>query len=222
MIKVRDLWKIYPVGDQRIEAVRGVSLDAERGEFVAIVGHSGCGKSTLLAMLGGLTRPTRGSVSLDGVDVWSLGDEQLSELRNRKIGFVFQFSGLFPTLRAVDNVVLPALFGSSAVTPHHYETAATLLRLVGLGDRAEAYPPELSGGQSRRVALGRALMNRPEIILADEPTGDLDEQSELEVMELLVRVNREQGTTLLMVTHSTALAGNAHRVFRMKDGEFVP
>lgn len=222
MIRVRDLWKIYPLGDQRIEAVRGVSLDVERGEFVAIVGHSGCGKSTLLAMLGGLTRPTRGSVSLDGVDVWSLGDEQLSDLRNRRIGFVFQFSGLVPTLRAVDNIVLPALFGPSAVTPHDYEMAAALLRMVGLGDRLEAYPGALSGGQSRRVALARALMNSPEIILADEPTGDLDEQSELEVMELLVRVNREQGTTLLMVTHSTALAGKAHRVFRMKDGEFVP
>lgn len=221
MITVRDLWKVYTVGDQHIEAVRGINLDVGAGEFTAMIGHSGCGKSTLLAMIGGLTRPTRGSVRIDGVEVWSLTEERLAELRNRKIGFVFQFASLIPTLRAVDNVVLPALFGRSPITAAHYETAARLLEMVGLGDRLEAYPGELSGGQSRRVALARALMNRPDIILADEPTGDLDEQSEQEVMALLRRINQEQGTTLLLVTHNTALAGMARQVLRMKEGELV-
>lgn len=222
MVTVRDLWKIYAVGDQQIEAVRGVNLEIPRGEFVTIVGHSGSGKSTLLSMIGGLTRPTRGSVRVSGVGVWSLDDAGLSALRNRKIGFVFQFASLIPTLRAVDNVVLPALFGQSRVTPAHYDAAAELLELVGLEDRLEAYPGELSGGQSRRVALARALMNRPELILADEPTGDLDEQTEQEVMALLMRVNQEHGTTLLMVTHNTALAAKTHRAFRMKGGELIP
>ncbi len=222
MVTARDLWKVYTVGDQQIEAVRGVDLEIERGEFVAIVGPSGSGKSTLLSMIGGLTRPTRGSVSFSGIDVWSLGDAGLSELRNRKIGFVFQFASLFPALRAVDNVVLPALFAGAGVTPGHYESAAAFLEMVGLGDRLEAYPGQLSGGQSRRVALARALMNRPELILADEPTGDLDEQTEQEMMALLMRVNRERGTALLMVTHNTALAAMAHRAFRMKGGELVP
>ncbi len=222
MIAVRDLWKVYTVGDQRIEAVRGISLELEEGEFVSIVGHSGSGKSTLLSMVGGLTRPSRGSVTVDGVEICSLDDDRLSGLRNRKIGFVFQFASLVPTLRAVDNVALPALFDQSSVTRAHYETAAELLRLVGLGDRMEAYPGELSGGQSRRVALARALMNRPRVLLADEPTGDLDEQTEAEVMDLLLRVNREQETTLLMVTHNTTLAAKAGRVLRMKEGGLAP
>lgn len=205
-----------------MEAVRGVSLEVEEGEFVAVVGHSGSGKSTLLSMIGGLTRPSRGFVTVDGVEIWSLDDGGLSRLRNQKIGFVFQFASLVPTLRAIDNVVLPALFSPFGVTAAHYETAAELLRLVGLGNRLEAYPGELSGGQTRRVALARALMNRPRLLLADEPTGDLDEQTESEVMDFLLRVNRERRTTVLMVTHAMALAARVSRVYRMKEGEFVP
>lgn len=221
MIAVSDLWKVYTAGRHRVEAVRGVSFEVEAGGFVAIVGRSGSGKSTLLALIGGLTAPTRGSVRVDGIEIGSLDDDGLVRFRNRTIGFVFQFASLVPTLRAIDNVVLPAVFAEAGVTAARYELAAELLRMVGLGDRLESYPGELSGGESRRVALARALMNRPPVLLADEPTGDLDEQTEGEVMDLLLRINREQRTTLLLVTHNTALAGRASRVLRMKDGEVV-
>jgi ABC-type lipoprotein export system ATPase subunit len=221
VISARDLWKVYLAGRERVEAVRDVSLDLAPGEFLAIVGRSGSGKSTLLALLGGLTRPTQGSVHVDGIDLWSLDDAARSRLRNQTLGFVFQFAALIPTLRAIDNVALPALFRGPGVGAARYEAAAELLRRVGLAERLEAYPGELSGGESRRVALARALINHPRILLADEPTADLDGQTEQEVMALLLRVNREQGTSVLLVTHDGALAAQAGRVLRMKQGDLV-
>ncbi len=221
MIDVRDLWKVYEVGEQTIEAVRAIDLQVAEGEFVSIVGHSGSGKSTLLSMIGGLTKPTRGAVAVAGEDLWGLGDDRRSEIRNRRIGFIFQFASLIPTLRAIENVVLPKLFDPAGVGRSAYEEARTLLDLVGLTEKMDAYPGELSGGQQRRVAIARALINRPEIVLADEPTGDLDEQTEEEVMGLLFQVNRQSRTTFLLVTHNRSIALRADRMFQMKSGSLA-
>lgn len=222
IIETQDLTKIFRQGDQEIEAVKNVNLQIPKGEFVSIVGHSGSGKTTLLSLLGGLTKPTYGRVIIDGVDIWQLNDKELSLLRNQKIGFMFQFASLIPTLNVIDNLVLPTTFSGKRASDETYRKARELLELVGMEDKIYAYPNQLSGGQQRRVAITRAFMNDPDIILADEPTGDLDEDTEAEVMELFLRMNREKGVTFVMVTHSKELAKKASLRFKMKAGRLSP
>ncbi len=199
--------------------MKDVSLEIKNGEFVSIVGHSGCGKSTFLSMLGGLTEPTKGGILIDNVDIWRLNDMEISDLRNKKIGFIFQFASLIPTLKAIENVVLPVVFNSG----HHsrkelYERGRELLCRFKLSDKINAYPSELSGGQQRRVSIARAFINKPEIILADEPTGDLDEQTEKEVMDFFLKTNEKEGITFVMVTHNLSLAKETNKILYMKEG----
>jgi ABC-type lipoprotein export system ATPase subunit len=220
IIKTEHLCKSYRIGDQVIEAVKGVGLEIERGRFVSIVGHSGSGKTTLLSLIGGLTRPTHGKVYIDGVDIWELSDEELSELRNRKIGFMFQFSSLIPTLNALENVMLPVAFGRSS-NGDVEKRAKELLELVGLKHRMYSTPSQLSGGEQRRVAITRALMNDPDIILADEPTGDLDRENEEEIMDLFLKINRDFGKTFVMVTHNPELAKRTDVTFTMENGSII-
>jgi ABC-type lipoprotein export system ATPase subunit len=191
-----------------------------QGQFLAVIGRSGSGKSTLLGMIGGLSRPTEGAVILDGVDLWSLSDDALADFRSRKVGFVFQFSSLLPNLRAVDNVALPALIGGACAAAA-YSRAEHLLTRVGLGELAGAYPGELSGGEQRRVAIARALINSPSLLLADEPTGDLDENTEAEILELLLDLQCAEGITLVVVTHNLALARRAGRTVQVRQGRIA-
>ncbi len=212
--------KTYLVDHAQINAVNGVSMEVSKGEFVSIVGHSGSGKTTLLSIIGGITGPTSGSVLFEGTDICSFNSDKLSEYRCEKIGFMFQFASLLPVLTTKENVMLPVLFkshggdGSGAVE----EKAVELLKMVGLGDKVNAYPFQLSGGQQRRVAIARAFMNNPELILADEPTGDLDEETETDMMNFFKRMNEEKGITFIMVTHNTELAKKTARRLRMSGG----
>lgn len=215
VISLKDLSKTYKVGPSTVRAVESLSLEIPRGQMVSIVGHSGSGKTTLLSLIGGLTKPSSGRVLLDGVNIWTLSDKELSILRNRKIGFAFQFASLIPTLSSLDNVRLPATFSGAHGGDEH--RAAELLELVGLADRSHSYPAMLSGGEQRRVALARTLMNQPEIILADEPTGDLDEETEADILETFRKINAE-GVTIVIVTHSRAVASQAQRLLRMHRG----
>lgn len=215
MISLKDLSKTYKVGPSTVRAVESCNLEIPRGQMVSIMGHSGSGKTTLLSLIGGLTKPSSGRVLLDGTNIWTLSDKDMSQLRNEKIGFAFQFASLMPTLDAIDNVRLPATFGGAAALDH--DRAVELLKLVGLEDRAHSYPGQLSGGEQRRVALARTLMNRPELILADEPTGDLDEDTEADILEVFRRINTE-GVTIVIVTHSRAVASQAQRMLRMHRG----
>ncbi|MDR2238920.1 MAG: ABC transporter ATP-binding protein [Zoogloeaceae bacterium] len=217
-VELRELNRAYRIGDQVIEAVRDVSLSIDAGEFAAIIGHSGSGKSTLLSMIGGLARPTSGTVLIEDVDIWARDDAFRSDFRNARIGFVFQFASLIPTLNAVENVALPRNFGKGGNRAQDEEEAIMLLERVGLGERLFSYPSELSGGQQRRVAIARALINSPALLLADEPTGDLDEETEAEVMELLLSSCRKTHAAFLMVTHNRAIAEGADHVFRLKGG----
>ncbi len=219
MVELRELCRTYQIGDQVIEAVRDVSLAVEGGEFVSIIGHSGSGKSTLLSMIGGLARPTSGKVLIEGEDIWARDDAFRSDFRNARIGFIFQFASLIPTLNAIENVALPRSFGGRRRRTVDEEEAIMLLEKVGLGERLFSYPNELSGGQQRRVAIARALINRPALLLADEPTGDLDEETEAEVMELLLSSCREFKAAFLMVTHNRAISEGASKVVRLKSGE---
>jgi ABC-type lipoprotein export system ATPase subunit len=222
MLACRALHKMYRTGSGSVEAVRNVELDVAAGEFTAIVGRSGSGKSSLMAMIGGLSRPDAGSIVIDGTDIWSLDDDTLARFRNEAIGYVFQFASLLPTLRAIDNVALPALLRRRTDRAGIGERAESLLTSVGLGSHFDAYPSEMSAGEQRRVAIARALINAPRLLLADEPGSDLDEQSEREVMTELLRANREGGATLLLVTHNLALAAEADRVVQMSDGAMAP
>jgi len=217
MLYVRELGKQYS-GERLVEAVSDVSFELERGRFLAIVGRSGSGKSTLLAMIGGISRPTCGSVCIDGKDQWALTDTQRADFRNTRIGFVFQFASLLPTLRAIDNVALPALVGGQMDFQEAYARARKLLENVGLNQRVDAYPGELSGGEKRRVAIARALINSPELLLADEPTADLDEATEEEILNLLVDVHRAFQLTLVVVTHNKTIAARADQILEMRAG----
>lgn len=210
MLVARDLEKVYP----GVVAVRGASLEALPGTFVALLGRSGSGKSTFLSMLGGLSRPTKGQVLLAGEDLWALSDSQRAARRNRKLGFMFQFHGLHPALTALDNALLPARLAGLPAR----ERALELLTRLGLGQRLWALPGELSGGEQRRVALVRALINRPAVVLADEPTGDLDLENEAGLLEALRRECQAQGSTLVLVTHNPALAVGADQVWEMCSG----
>src|SRR5262245_9242026 len=203
------------------EAVRNATLDVRAGELVAIVGRSGSGKSTLLAMLGGLTRPTQGQLLLDGLDVWSRTEAQLATLRGRHIGFVFQAPSLLANLTAADNVAVPALLGRTMDASEAYARAHDLLARVGLAERANAYPGSLSGGEQRRVVIARALINSPRILLADEPTSDLDAQTESDVIDLLEELQQADGFGFVLVTHDLALASRAQRSYEMRQGRLA-
>ena len=216
-IDILNLTKVYSIGGSTVRAVDNVSLSIGKGDFLSIVGHSGSGKTTLLSIIGGIIMPTSGRVLFDGTDICTLDDDGLSEYRNRKIGFMFQFASLLPILTAKENILLPVLFGPEAKAGNGKQ-AAEYLDLVGLGDKVDAYPSQLSGGQQRRVAIARALMNGPEVILADEPTGDLDEETEAEIMELFNRLNREKQVTFIFITHNLDLARQAQKQVRMSQG----
>ena len=217
MIELRGLSKHYRLsGDVLVKAVDKVDLTVEEGEFAMIIGRSGSGKTTLLSLIGGLTKPTAGSVHVDGVDLWSMSDSEQSRFRAEKIGFVFQIPSLLPTLTVLDNVKLPTMF--SRGVDKVGEQALALLEMVGLSEKAHAYPSQLSVGQQKRVALARALMNGPEIVLADEPTSDLDKATELEIMRLIEKVHEEGPRTLVMVTHNLELVNYATRVRTMDNG----
>lgn len=221
MLSCRGIAKTYRTERGDVAAVRGVDLDVATGRFAAIIGRSGSGKSTLMAMIGGLSRPTAGRIEVEGTDLWSLSDAALARFRNRKIGYVFQFASLLPTLRLADNVVLPALLDRREPADAIHGRAAGLLDAFGLGDHHDAYPSEVSAGEQRRAAIARALINRPALVLADEPTADLDEETEREIMAALGAVNREHGATLVLVTHNLALAETADQVVHVADGVVV-
>lgn len=213
-LELKNLTKHYTVGDEVIPAITDVSFNIEKGEFLSIVGHSGSGKTTFISIIGGILRPTSGQVLFNGVDICTLTDRELSEYRNKDIGFMFQFASLLPILTAVENVLLPDIFSSSRNIAAR-KKAEDFLELVGIGDKIHAYPSQLSGGQQRRVAIARALMNDPEIILADEPTGDLDEDTEAEIMALFRKINEEKKTTILLITHNLELAKQGKKILRM-------
>lgn len=219
MIDVREVTKTYSLGHVKVEALRGVSFTIDPGEYVAIMGPSGSGKSTLMNLLGCLDRPTAGSYRLDGSDVSMLEDDALAAIRLRKLGFVFQGFNLLARTSALKNVALP-LFYAGLPSRTRNLRAAERLREVGLGDRLDHKPSELSGGQQQRVAIARALVNDPAVLLADEPTGNLDSQTSLEIMGLFGELNAT-GRTIIMVTHDEDVAGHAKRVIRVRDGRIV-
>ena len=217
ILEVDNVFKSYESGTQRVEALRGVSVEAERGDFIAIMGPSGCGKSTLLHLIGGMDRPTRGTIKVNGVEIGSLDEERLTRIRRREIGFVFQFFNLLPTLNVIENVSLPlALDGCREREAR--DRAGLLLDRVGLAARATHYPAQLSGGEMQRAAVARALVSEPELVLADEPTGNLDTGNGEEVMDLLSSLNREFGVTVILATHSAEAAKRADPTIHLRDG----
>ncbi len=222
LIRVVDLKRSYALGDVTVHALRGVSLDIAPGSFIAVIGASGSGKSTLMNILGLLDRPTSGQYHLDGRDVSGFDRDRRAELRNKKIGFVFQNFSLLPRTTALENVELPLLYNGRGHRPaERHAKAMSLLQAVGLADRAHHTPNQLSGGQQQRVAIARSLVNDPELILADEPTGNLDSRTSVEIMEILQRLNRERGITVLLITHEHDIAEYATRVVTVRDGRIL-
>ncbi len=219
-ISVRDLKKTYAVGEVQVEALRGVSLEIEDGEFVAVIGPSGSGKSTLMHILGCLDRPTSGRYFLGEREVSEISPDERASLRNRQIGFVFQSFNLLPRTPAVENVELPLLYNGGKLSRSQRRTRAVeMLASLGLSDRALHHPNQLSGGQQQRVAIARALINSPALLLADEPTGNLDSQTSREIMELFSRLNQERGLTLVIITHERVIAECASRIVELRDGK---
>jgi putative ABC transport system ATP-binding protein len=218
MIELRDVWRLYHMGEETINALAGINLEISQGEFVSIVGPSGSGKSTLLHIIGGLDSPTRGSILVDGQDLSKASDKELSSYRNKKVGFVFQTFNLQPTYNALENVALPLVFAKVPLRKRN-QMAREALDTVGLSDRVRHKPGELSGGERQRVGMARALVNNPKILLADEPTGNLDSKASERIMELLTRLNKERGLTLVPVTHDLERPKNANRMLQMHDGK---
>jgi putative ABC transport system ATP-binding protein len=219
MIAVRSLVKTMRNGAREVEIIRGITFDVPSRQFVAVMGPSGSGKSTLLGLIAGLDAPTSGTITIDGIEITSLRENELAQLRGKKLGFVFQAYHLIPTLTAFENVLLPMEFsggdnGAASRAEH-------LLESVGLIDRRDHYPVQLSGGEQQRVALARAFMMKPAVLLADEPTGNLDSENGRHVLELLIRLNQEEGTTLVLVTHDQMLASHAERRIVLRDGRIV-
>lgn len=218
VIKTERLSKIYGKKDNKVVALDNVSLEVNKGEFVAVVGASGSGKSTLLHQIGGVDRPTYGSVIIDNQDIYKLKEESLAIFRRRKIGFVFQSFNLIPVLSVEENIKMPALLDHQKVDDEYFKD---LVKTLGLEDRLNHLPSELSGGQQQRVALARALINKPAIILADEPTGNLDSETSKEIMEMLKLSIRKYNQTAIVITHDLAIAENADRIIKIKDGKVV-
>jgi len=220
IVAARNLTKSLDSGSHRVDILRGIDLEIPAGQFVAIMGASGSGKSTLLGLLAGLDTATSGTIVLDGVDITGLSEDKLALVRGRKIGFVFQSYQLLPTLTAEENVLLPHELAGGDVSSG-VARARSLLESVGLGDRLDHYPVQLSGGEQQRVALARAFMVKPPILMADEPTGNLDSVNGAHVLDLLISLNQSEGTTMVLVTHDIALAGRADRIVTMRDGVIV-
>lgn len=218
ILEVKNLNKTYGSGESKVEALKNINLSVNKGEFVAIVGASGSGKSTLLHLLGGLDRPTEGSVVIDGEDIYKYKEEKLAIFRRRKVGFIFQFFNLIPVLDVEENISLPALLDNEKVDKKYLRE---IIDLLGLTNRKKHLPSELSGGQQQRVSIGRALLNKPAIVLADEPTGNLDSKNSKEVIELLKFTARKYNQTLILITHDINIASMADRVITIQDGEIV-
>jgi len=218
ILKTENLWKVYHSGKMEVPALRGVNVDVPSGEFLSVMGPSGCGKSTLLHVIGGLASPTRGRVLLDGNDLSSLSDAERTRLRRHKVGFVFQRFNLLPTLNARDNIALAQHIHGNGFDPHRFEVVTSMLGLAG---RLTHRPSELSGGEQQRVAIARAIINEPKIVLADEPTGNLDSKSSDNVLAMLRQLNRDLGQTIVMITHNPDAAAYSHRVIHMRDGLVV-
>jgi putative ABC transport system ATP-binding protein len=220
LIECEDIWKIYRVGDVEVQALRGLSLTLDQGEFVAIMGSSGSGKSTLMNIIGCLDQPTKGRYRLNGVEVGQLRPDRLAEIRNEQIGFVFQSFNLIPRTSALENAQLPLFYRGLSLKEQRTQAAVALGR-VGLHGREHHYPTQLSGGQQQRVAIARALVTSPSLLLADEPTGNLDTQSSQEIMTILATLNREEGITVILVTHEPEVAAYASREIVIKDGQVL-
>jgi putative ABC transport system ATP-binding protein len=221
VISVRDLTKTYQVGDIEVRALRGASLDVEKGEFVCVTGPSGSGKSTFMHIIGCLDRPTGGNYFLDGKDVSRMSKDDLAVIRNKKIGFVFQGFNLLSRTTALDNVELPLLYNGGKdrlKSAERHKRAKEVLEIVGLGKRMDHYPNQLSGGQQQRVAIARALINQPSILLADEPTGNLDTRTSIEVMDIFQKLNMERGITVVLITHEMDIAEHGTRIVKFRDG----
>ena len=219
-IKLDAITHFYGDADSGVEALHGVELSISAGQFAALMGPSGCGKTTLLNLIGGMDRPARGGIFVDGEDITQYSDEALTEFRRDRIGFIFQFFNLLPTLSVIENVEMPLLLAGRHGSDVH-KRAMHLLDQVGLGDRNDDYPHQFSGGQMQRVAIARALVHEPQIILADEPTGNLDTANGQKILELLQSLSQEHGTTVLMATHSTEAASVADRIIEMRDGSVI-
>ncbi len=219
VVEARNITKVYKMGDVEVHALRGLSIKIAAGEIVAIMGPSGSGKSTLMNILGCLDRPTSGEYYLDGESVADLSDDELADIRNRKVGFVFQSFNLLPRATALANVELPLRYGHNR--RNRRQRAKEALESVGLGDRMYHRPNELSGGQQQRVAIARALVNNPSIVMADEPTGNLDSRTGVELMDLLLQMNKDRGTTLIIVTHDPEIAAYTRRTVYIRDGVIV-
>jgi putative ABC transport system ATP-binding protein len=220
VIKLDNVWKVYKMGDVEVAALQGLNLDIKKGEFVSIMGPSGSGKSTAMNMIGCLDVPTKGKILLTGQNISELEESDLAQIRGKLIGFIFQQFNLINTLTAIENVMLPMTF-QGVPEPIRRKKATELLTLVGLGDRIDHRPSELSGGQQQRVAIARSLANDPEVLLADEPTGNLDSKAGDNVLSFLKKLNKEEGKTIVMVTHDEDLAKEADRVEYLRDGKIV-
>ena len=218
LIEVKNLNKIYGSGEVEVKALKNINLNIEQGEFVAIVGQSGSGKSTLLHLIGGVDIPSSGEVIIDGKNIYKLKEKELSLLRRRKLGFIFQFFNLIPVLTAQENIEMPVLLDNEKIDKKYMNE---LLRILGLEERKNNYPSQLSGGQQQRVSIGRALANKPSIILADEPTGNLDSKNSKEVLELLKYCAKKYNQTLILITHDINIAKSADRVITIEDGEII-
>jgi ABC-type lipoprotein export system ATPase subunit len=219
MIELKGVTKVYKPRRQReLQAVIDINLEVSEGEFVVITGRSGCGKTTLLNLIAGMTRPTSGHVFVDGIDIWDLTDEQLSAMRSQKMGFMFQVPSLISTLSVLDNVVVPTMFVAKEKQLAVYQRASKVVESVGLSYRADALPRHLSAGEEKRTVIARALINEPPVLLADEPTANLDEETEKEIMSLLEDIHRQRGVTIILVTHHPSLIGYGTRHITMADG----